>query len=169
MILACGRQPGSVGVREQMSPKLMEAHARLIDEGLLHSFDLRDASGALVGGGYGIAIGRRFQIENLYRPTSDATRFGLSVLARHLATWGYDLIDAGACGAGVDHLGFHGLDRATFASKIAGLASGGRNGRWNAEPGFYIRRSAQRLDPALLAAQYDAVWKQAETHIRRST
>ncbi|HUU67072.1 MAG TPA: leucyl/phenylalanyl-tRNA--protein transferase [Methyloceanibacter sp.] len=46
-----------------ITPRIMHAYAALFDAGLVHSFEVWNRDGELVGGGYGVAVGRVFFTE----------------------------------------------------------------------------------------------------------
>jgi leucyl/phenylalanyl-tRNA---protein transferase len=72
---------------------IMHLYARLADAGHAHSFEVWDEAGELVGGGYGVSVGRIFVTESLFSRSSSASKMGLQSLNYHLALWGYILND----------------------------------------------------------------------------
>jgi leucyl/phenylalanyl-tRNA--protein transferase len=66
IIRACaGRRAGRWPLT-WISPRIMHAYAALHDEGHAHSFEVWNQDGALVGGGYGVALGGAFVIESQF-------------------------------------------------------------------------------------------------------
>ncbi|MFN4162546.1 MAG: leucyl/phenylalanyl-tRNA--protein transferase, partial [Stenotrophomonas sp.] len=61
--------------------------------GHAHSVEVFDA-GRLVGGIYGVAIGRMFFGESMFSAASGGSKVALAALAHRLAQWGWPLIDA---------------------------------------------------------------------------
>ncbi len=61
--------------------------------GFAHSFEVWSADGRLVGGGYGIAIGRVFYTESQFSRESNTSKMGFASLNHHLAKWGFVLND----------------------------------------------------------------------------
>ena len=57
--------------------------------------------GVLVGGLYGVSVGRVFCGESMFAKVSDASKVAFSVLVERLKEWGYDFID---CQVPTDHL-----------------------------------------------------------------
>lgn len=55
----------------------------------------------LVGGLYGIVVGKVFCGESMFANVSDASKAAYAVLINHLKEWGYDFID---CQVPTDHL-----------------------------------------------------------------
>ena len=79
---------------------IIEAYSELNDMGIAHSIEsyLDDK---LVGGLYGVAIGKVFCGESMFSLESDASKSAYAVLIKHLKHWGYDFID---CQIPTDHL-----------------------------------------------------------------
>ena len=67
----------------------MRLYAALHDQGHAHSFEVWSADGALVGGGYGIAVGRVFFTELQFSRESNTSKMGFATLNHHLAKWGF--------------------------------------------------------------------------------
>ena len=93
VIKACaGRREGKWHVT-WITPRIMRAYAALFDAGYAHSFEVWNAGGSLVGGGYGVAIGRVFFTESQFSLESNTSKIGFTVLNWHLAKWGFALND----------------------------------------------------------------------------
>lgn len=105
-----------------ISPALIAAYGRLFEAGYAHSVETW-LDGRLVGGLYGVAIGRIFYGESMFSRESDASKAALVRLARQLEGWGFGLID---CQMETPHLasmGAHTLPRAAFMSALAELVN----------------------------------------------
>jgi leucyl/phenylalanyl-tRNA---protein transferase len=76
-----------------ITPKIMHLYAQLHDAGHAHSFEVWNEAGDLVGGGYGVAVGRIFVTESLFSRVSSASKMGLQSLNYHLDQWGFVLND----------------------------------------------------------------------------
>jgi len=105
----------------------------LWDLGLVHSAEAwRD--GKLVGGLYGLAVGRVFFGESMYAHAPDASKVAFATLVHHLARWGYELVD---CQQETEHLRRFGAElwpRTRFLERLAKAADGdSRAGRWLVE------------------------------------
>jgi leucyl/phenylalanyl-tRNA--protein transferase len=79
---------------------MRDAYIRLHQEGHAHSIETW-YEGELVGGLYGIAIGRVFFGESMFARRRDASKVAFARLARQLECWGFALID---CQVHSDHL-----------------------------------------------------------------
>ena len=76
-----------------LSPRLKALYLELFELGAMHSIETwRD--GALVGGSFGIAIGRMFSGETMFHRVPDAGKSSFVHLASHLRQRGFVAIDA---------------------------------------------------------------------------
>ena len=83
-----------------ITPEMEEAYVRLAELGHAHSVEAWQGD-ALVGGLYGVAIGRMFFGESMFTRVSDASKVALVRLARQLEAWGMPMID---CQMSTPHL-----------------------------------------------------------------
>ncbi|MBS0242010.1 MAG: leucyl/phenylalanyl-tRNA--protein transferase [Proteobacteria bacterium] len=116
-----------------ITPRIKHLYAELHDRGIAHSFELWDENGALVGGGYGVAIGRVFVTESLFSRVPNASKLGLQALHHHLAAWGYHLNDVKDHAAHFDNCGFRYVDRKAYEAMLREHATGTSPGSWRAE------------------------------------
>ena len=139
VISACaGRRPGRWHLT-WITPRIMHAYARLFDEGHVHSFEVWNKDGQLVGGGYGVALGHIFVIESQFSRLSNTSKIGFSVLAWHLAKWGFLLCDNKWPTPTTLQMGFCDIPRAEFLRHVDDAGKGtGRTDRWEAEKGAEI-------------------------------
>jgi leucyl/phenylalanyl-tRNA--protein transferase len=84
-----------------ISPRLVEAYTALHEDGHAHSIEAWDASGELVGGLYGVALGHAFFGESMFSRSPDASKVALTGLAHILREAGGGLID---CQVETEHL-----------------------------------------------------------------
>jgi len=114
-------------------PQIMYAYARLYDEGHAHAFEVWNARGDLIGGGYGVAAGKVFVIESMFFRESNASKIGFIVLAWHLAQWGFVLCDNKWITPAMAQLRFKQIPRAEYSKRLATLAEGTvKPGHWEA-------------------------------------
>lgn len=73
-------------------PEMIEAYINLFHLGIAHSVEVRDESG-LVGGLYGVALGKIFFGESMFAEKTNASKVGFIFLANHLASLGFEWID----------------------------------------------------------------------------
>ncbi len=122
-------RPGAAGT--WISPIMIAAYARLFAAGYAHSIESwRD--GRLVGGLYGVAIGRMFYGESMFSRESDASKVALARLARQLACWDFGLIDCQMETPHLARLGAKTMPRAAFVARVAELVNLPHNpGPWS--------------------------------------
>ena len=97
---------------------MIAAYTRLFEAGYAHSVETW-REGRLVGGLYGVAIGRMFYGESMFSREPDASKVALVRLARQLARWGFGLIDCQMETAHLASLGARTLPRADFVERVA--------------------------------------------------
>jgi leucyl/phenylalanyl-tRNA--protein transferase len=83
-----------------INEELIEAFNTLHGMGIAHSVESYQ-NGKLVGGLYGLTIGKVFCGESMFTHVSDASKAAYYVLVQHLKQWGYDFID---CQVPTEHL-----------------------------------------------------------------
>jgi leucyl/phenylalanyl-tRNA--protein transferase len=119
-----------------ITPRIMRAFAALYDAGLVHSFEVWNRDRVLVGGGYGVAIGRAFFTESQFSHEDNTSKLGFAVLNWHLAKWGYLLNDGKWATPTILDMGFRMIPRAAFVRLLGKAAgAGGKRGRWTVEAG----------------------------------
>lgn len=93
VIEACAHipRPGQHG--SWITPAMLAAYRELHRLGHAHSIEVFE-DGQLVGGLYGVAIGRMFFGESMFSVASGSSKLALAALARRLHAWGWPLIDA---------------------------------------------------------------------------
>ena len=81
-------------------PEMVAAYCRLHQLGYAHSFETW-MDGELVGGLYGVSIGRMFYGESMFSRRRDASKLAFVHMVRHLQTQGVAMID---CQMHTEHL-----------------------------------------------------------------
>lgn len=103
-----------------ISPVMIAAYSRLFEAGYAHSVETwHDAR--LVGGLYGVAIGRMFYGESMFSRMPDASKVALVRLARQLHAWGFGLIDCQMETPHLARMGARPIPRAAFVAQLAQL------------------------------------------------
>ena len=106
------------------------AYGELHRLGHAHSVEVRDSE-RLVGGLYGVAIGRVFFGESMFSAESGGSKVALAALALRLREWGWPLIDAQVGNPHLATLGAESWPRPRFLATVAELcAQPGRPGPW---------------------------------------
>lgn len=88
---AAVHRPGQNGT--WLQPELIEAMSVLHALGKAHSVEAY-YEGELVGGLYGISVGRIFCGESMFATKNDASKVAFAALIEKLKEWGYVLVDA---------------------------------------------------------------------------
>ena len=106
------------------------AYAELHRLGHAHSIEVRDGD-ELVGGLYGVAIGRMFFGESMFSAESGGSKVALAALALRLREWDWPLIDAQVGNPHLATLGAEAWPRPRFLAAIADMcALPGKPGAW---------------------------------------
>ena len=92
---------------------MLDAFCELHRMGIAHSVESWQ-DGKLVGGLYGIAIGKVFFGESMFSLKTDASKVALVHLARRLRGWGYPLIDCQVSTPHLISLGAEEINRKAF-------------------------------------------------------
>ena len=93
VISACARAPRPGQAGTWITRDMQEAYVALHCLGHAHSVEVF-AQDELVGGLYGLAIGRMFFAESMVSLMPGGSKVALAALAYRLASWGWPLIDA---------------------------------------------------------------------------
>jgi leucyl/phenylalanyl-tRNA--protein transferase len=113
---------------------MLTAYTRLHHAGLAHSIEVREG-GELVGGLYGVAIGRIFCGESMFSRRPDASKVALVYLTRQLQRWGFPLIDTQLPSEHLYSLGAEAVPRAKFVEMLKSLRDAeSRIGPWRLDP-----------------------------------
>jgi leucyl/phenylalanyl-tRNA--protein transferase len=97
-----------------------QAYGRLHEHGHAHSVESW-REGQLVGGLYGVAIGRMFFGESMFARETDASKVALVHLVRQLSRWQFPMIDCQQQTSHLATLGARPIPRASFAKELARL------------------------------------------------
>ncbi len=144
------KRPGQRG--SWITKRYIEGFTALFELGLAHSVEAY-SHGQLVGGLYGLALGRVFFGESMFALEPDASKVAFATFVRQLDLWGFTLID---CQQETDHLRRFGAEpwpRATFldalAKAVAPLPMGGDASNPNDKQNTEQDHPADDLDPEL--------------------
>jgi leucyl/phenylalanyl-tRNA--protein transferase len=96
---------------------VFDAYCALAHLGVAHSIETWEGD-ALVGGLYGVAIGRMFFGESMFARRSDASKVALVHVVRQLRRWGFPLIDCQMSTSHLQSLGARTIDRAEFLGVV---------------------------------------------------
>jgi leucyl/phenylalanyl-tRNA--protein transferase len=112
---AAAPRPGQDGT--WITEEMVAAYCRLHAEGVAHSVEVR-WQGELVGGLYGVALGRLFHGESMFHQRTDASKVGFVRLVERLAACGYRVIDCQVPTRHLSSLGAFCVPRAEFLAAV---------------------------------------------------
>jgi leucyl/phenylalanyl-tRNA---protein transferase len=99
VVKACA-QPRKEGLGTWITEGIYDAYIKLYHKGYAHSAEAW-LNGNLVGGIYGVAIGRVFFGESMFHRETDASKVAFVKLVEKLKDWDYSVID---CQVSTEHL-----------------------------------------------------------------
>ena len=109
---------------------MLVAYQRLHESGHAHSIEAWDNE-RLVGGVYGVSIGRMFFGESMFSAATHGSKVALLALCRTLASWNHPLLDAQVASSHLFTLGAREMPRALFCAEVAiQAAREGVEGSW---------------------------------------
>ncbi len=100
--------------------EMIAAYCELHRLGYAHSVEVW-MEGELVGGLYGVAIGRMFYGESMFSRRNDASKIALAHLARQLERWNFGMIDCQMHTPHLASLGAREIPRAEFIARLQEL------------------------------------------------
>lgn len=107
-----------------INPSIAEAFGRLHRLGFAHSVECWEGE-RLVGGLYGLALGRAFFGESMVSRATDASKVALAWLVARLRAGGFTLLDCQFQTAHLASLGAIEIDRAAYKALLGGALSEG--------------------------------------------
>jgi leucyl/phenylalanyl-tRNA--protein transferase len=117
VVAACA-EPRSYGGSTWITAEMEQAYGRLHRLGWAHSFETW-LDERLVGGMYGVAIGRVFFGESMFTRESNASKVALVGALQYLRQHGYVLLDCQVASAHTRSLGAVEIPRAEFLALLA--------------------------------------------------
>src|SRR5687768_5594519 len=103
-----------------ITAEMRRAYATLAKRGHAHSVETWQGR-ELVGGLYGVAVGRMFYGESMFSRATDASKLALACLVRQLQRWGFELIDCQMSTVHLASLGAREIPRSEFTRHVARL------------------------------------------------
>jgi leucyl/phenylalanyl-tRNA--protein transferase len=127
VVAACAEPRPRDGAGTWLVPEMQAAYRRLHTLGYAHSVETWQEE-VLVGGIYGVAIGRFFFGESMFHQVTDASKVALVSLCRHLAEKQFELLDCQVPNPHLFRMGATALPRADFLDRLyrAELSLSGR-------------------------------------------
>lgn len=122
-------RPGQDGT--WITDEIRSGFLALHDRGIAHSIEAFQ-DGVLVGGLYGVAIGKSFCGESMFAHAPDASKIAMVSLLGNLASWGFHFVD---CQVHTEHLARFGAEQVTRTTFLEALrhavAEPTRTGPWH--------------------------------------
>ncbi len=113
-----------------ITAEMMAAYCQLHHQGVAHSVEAW-CDGELVGGLYGVAIGKVFFGESMFHRRRDASKVAFVTLVAQLSAWGYGLIDCQVATEHLASLGAREISRQRFIQLLGCYCEEkGRMGPW---------------------------------------
>lgn len=138
-VMAQCAAPRAQGAGTWITPRMQTAYGRMHELGYAHSVECWQHD-KLVGGLYGMALGRAFFGESMFSRETDASKVALAHLARILDQLGFAVIDCQMTTPHLLSMGAREIGRSAFAS---GLDQWTRHGQ---APGRWAQELANTVD-----------------------
>jgi leucyl/phenylalanyl-tRNA--protein transferase len=103
-----------------ITTEMIAAYGDLHRRAIAHSVETW-IGGELVGGLYGVALGRMFFGESMFTRATDASKIALAHLVRQLERWGFGMIDCQMTTRHLASFGAREIARARFVARLAEL------------------------------------------------
>jgi leucyl/phenylalanyl-tRNA--protein transferase len=125
--------PRRSGADTWLNPQMIAAYEALYDMGIGHSVETYQA-GQLVGGLYGLQLGRVFFGESMFSQAADASKVALARLIDECRARDIGLIDCQVSSSHLASLGAREISRAEFVSQLRQHAMREPHSRWTDKP-----------------------------------
>ena len=103
-----------------ITPEMQKAYIRLYKLGFAHSVEAWK-DGELVGGLYGVSLGKVFFGESMFSSVSNASKACLITLVEHLTKLGFELIDSQVYTGHLEILGAREIPRSEYLNLLKNL------------------------------------------------
>jgi leucyl/phenylalanyl-tRNA--protein transferase len=135
VMMACAEPRSNRGhALTWVTPRIMRLYSGLHRLGHAHSVEVWSADGHLVGGSYGVAVGRVFVTESQFFREPNASKMGFHLLNQHLDKWGFVVNDNKGWTEATAAMGFREIPRADYEAVLAAHACDDiRPGPWSPE------------------------------------
>lgn len=117
VVSSCARVRTDMGEGTWINPRLMEAFVDLHERGFAHSVECW-REGKLVGGLYGLSLGRCFFGESMFHRETDASKVAFATLSQRLAEMDFELIDGQIANPHLESLGAISISREEFLLRL---------------------------------------------------
>jgi leucyl/phenylalanyl-tRNA--protein transferase len=130
VIRACAETRIAQGEGTWITPEMVDAYCALHEAGFAHSAEAW-CEGQLVGGIYGVSLGRAFFGESMFARVSNGSKIAFYSLAQRLTEWGFSLVDCQITNPHLVRLGAYEITRKEFLRRLnTALQFPTRRGQW---------------------------------------
>lgn len=133
---ACAATPRAGQAGTWIVPEIIAAYTGLHQQGLAHSVETW-IDGRLVGGLYGVGIGRMFYGESMFSHQTDASKIALAGLVAFCRAHDIGLIDCQQATGHLASLGARELPRAQFEAHLAVATAAQGPADWSYHPALW--------------------------------
>jgi leucyl/phenylalanyl-tRNA--protein transferase len=116
-MVACA-EPRSYSKGTWITKDMINAYCHIHQLGHAHSLEIWDQSDKLIGGIYGISMGRVFFGESMFSRVTDASKAALLYLSAHLDLWDYHLLDTQLPSSHLEFLGGEPISRQHYLTLL---------------------------------------------------
>lgn len=130
---ACALAPRTKDAGTWITAEMQDSYAQIHRMGFAHSVEVW-LEEELVGGLYGVSIGRMFCGESMFHRVTDASKVAFVALARQLETWGFAFLDCQLHTPHLESLGASLIPRNTYSKRLhEAVWAGTRRDSWSFE------------------------------------
>lgn len=135
VIIECSKPRLEKGTRQTETwilDEMIDAYIELHQQGYAHSVECWKED-QLVGGLYGVSLGKVFFGESMFSRVSDASKVAFVYLCHQLKQWDYKLIDCQVYTSHLESLGAKMISRNEFISLLEKYACNNNSGPWQTD------------------------------------
>jgi leucyl/phenylalanyl-tRNA---protein transferase len=133
VIAACSVVPREGQRGTWITQEMRDAYLELHGLGYAHSVESW-LGGKLVGGLYGVSLGKAFFGESMFHHKTDASKVALATLVEKLKSWGFHFVDSQMTTEHMMSLGAKEVPRRIFLKRLqSALRHSTRRGKWHVE------------------------------------
>ena len=115
----CAKSKRKEGNGTWITKEMQDAYTKLHEAGFAHSVETY-LDGKLVGGLYGISLGKAFFGESMFHSERDASKIALYYIVKRMKEWGFHFIDAQQETNHLKSLGAESIPRTEFIKLLKG-------------------------------------------------
>jgi len=128
-VMACAA-PRSYARGTWITNEMLDAYYNLHLIGHAHSVELWDEQERIIGGIYGVLIGKMFYGESMFSFATNASKVALAYLAMHMHHWGFPLLDCQLPSKHLSSLGAESISREKYIKAMTPLCKQSDNIPW---------------------------------------